>query len=332
MKFLFRAAILCVLCTACTTGWQGEQRDFRQDMRNFVQAISACAKNVDPDFIIIPQNGHELLTTSGGVDGTPAAEYISAVTGIGREDLFYGYDADNKPTPPEDTAAMLGFMDLAEGMGVEVLVTDYCSSETNMADSYQQNNVNHRFISFAADSRDLDTIPAYPPVPYGANSSSITKLSEAKNFLYLLDPSHYSTKADYLGAIDRTNYDVIIMDLFFEDGDGNIVALTPADLAALRTKENNGSRLLICYMSIGEAEDYRFYWQDSWKRNPPEWLAGENSAWKGNFKVEYWNTGWQSIIYGSNSAYLGMIMAAGFDGVYLDLIDAYEYFEDALDL
>lgn len=33
-------------------------------------------------------------------------------------------------------------------------------------------------------------------------------------------------------------------------------------------------------MSIGEAEDYRFYWQNTWKNNKPDWLLTENPQWK----------------------------------------------------
>jgi len=49
--------------------------------------------------------------------------------------------------------------------------------------------------------------------------------------------------------------------------------------------------------------------------------ADENPDWPGNYK--YWNPDWQTVIYGN----LGKILAAGFDGVYLDLIDAFEIFE-----
>ena len=332
MKYLFRGAALAMILSACTIGWQGDARDFRQDMRDFVKEISNYAKAQDSDFIIIPQNGHELLTEDGNADGTPAEDYITAIDGVGREDLFYGYDADDRPTPEADNIAMLDFMDLAEAQGVEVLVTDYCSTHSYMDNSYTQ-NASHGFISFAADSRDLDTIPDYPPDPQSVHPDNVTTLAEAENFLYLLDPSSYTTKADYLNAINKTNYDLVIMDLFFEDGDGNAAALDSDDLALLKTKhDGGGSRLLICYMSIGEAEDYRFYWQEDWDRNPPEWIAVENPLWRGNYKVEYWNTDWQAMIYGSDSAYLDMIIAAGFDGVYLDIIDAYEFFEDAVGL
>ncbi len=80
-------------------------------------------------------------------------------------------------------------------------------------------------------------------------------------------------------------------------------------------------------MSIGEAEDYRYYWNTSWTSNPPDWLAAENPDWPGNFKVQYWHQDWQDIIFGNNNSYSKKIIDAGFDGVYLDIIDAFEFFE-----
>jgi len=56
-------------------------------------------------------------------------------------------------------------------------------------------------------------------------------------------------------------------------------------------------------------------------------LDAENPDWEGNYKVKYWNTGWQSIIYGNENAYLTKVVDANFDGVYLDIIDAFEYYE-----
>jgi cysteinyl-tRNA synthetase len=80
-------------------------------------------------------------------------------------------------------------------------------------------------------------------------------------------------------------------------------------------------------MSIGESEDYRYYWQASWNTAKPEWMNAENPDWPGNFKVKYWHTEWQSIIYGNDGSYLKKILDAGFDGVYLDIIDAFEFYE-----
>jgi len=78
--------------------------------------------------------------------------------------------------------------------------------------------------------------------------------------------------------------------------------------------------------SIGEAEDYRTYWQPGWTSSPPDWLTAENPDWSGNYLVRYWDPSWQGIVF----AELAAIVAAGFDGVYLDKIDAYESFETDL--
>jgi cysteinyl-tRNA synthetase, unknown class len=105
-------------------------------------------------------------------------------------------------------------------------------------------------------------------------------------------------------------------------------AFTLADIEQLKTKQNGGQRLVVCYLSIGEAEDYRYYWQEAWSSSHPDWLELENPNWEGNYKVQYWAQGWQEIIFGNDSSYLKRIVAAEFDGVYLDIVDAFEYFED----
>jgi cysteinyl-tRNA synthetase len=297
-------------------------RDYRQDMRNFVQGISGYAKGIAPTFIVIPQNGHELLTKDGEETGPPASVYLDAIDGIGREDLFYGYSSDNKPTPEDETTYMVAFLDVAEKAGVEVLVTDYCWIESFMDDSYSRSAAKG-YISFAADHRELDNLPVYPSLLFGENSSDITTLGDAQNFLYLINPGSFPSKANFLDEVRGTNYDAIIIDLFFDELD----ELTFAEVASLKVKSNGGSRLVISYMSIGEAEDYRFYWQMDWNSSPPAWMERENPDWPGNFKVRYWEEDWQDIIYGHDDSYLNKILDAGFDGVYLDIIDAYEYFE-----
>ena len=77
-------------------------------------------------------------------------------------------------------------------------------------------------------------------------------------------------------------------------------------------------------MSIGEAEDYRFYWLREWDGNEPSWLELENPDWPGNYKVRYWDQDWWPILF----QYADRVVASGFDGVYLDILDAYEHFAD----
>jgi len=301
----------------------GEVSDYRQDMRTFVQGISDYAKDIQDNFVIIPQNGHELLTENGEETGTHATEYLEAIDGVGREDLFYGYTDDNVATPAADRNYMLAFMNIAEANGVEVMITDYCSTPAYMYNSYDQCYI-RSYISFAADHRELDNIPEFPPDPYWANYFDIGSLAEAWNFLYLLNTDSFSDRDDFLNDLQGTNYDILLIDAFYD----GLEALTADEIESLKTKANGGARLVIAYMSIGEAENYRFYWQSGWNTTPPSWLAEENPDWPGNYKVRFWEKSWQDIIYGNDNSYLKKILDAGFDGVYLDIIDAYEFFED----
>ena len=292
-------------------------------MRDLIQAISQKAKAIHPSFVIIPQNGHELLTDNGESTGTLVFDYLNALDGIGREDLYYGYTGDNIPTPEPETNDMLQFLDLAENSGIEVMVTDYCWTISYVNDSYAR-NTGKGYISFAASHRELDNIPEYPEQPYRVNSDPIHTLDQARNFLYLLNAEPFFTRKSFLDALRSTNHDLVIIDLFYQDEE----AFSAGEIESLKTKSNGGHRLVIAYMSIGEAENYRYYWKDEWNDNLPEWIEEENDEWPGNYVVRYWDENWQKIIYKEDSSYLDGIMNAGFDGVYLDRIDAYEYFEN----
>ena len=127
-------------------------------------------------------------------------------------------------------------------------------------------------------------------------------------------------------AIAASGFDLAVVD-YSADGSAES-AFSPGTLDMMKRKPDGSRRIVLAYMSIGEAEDYRFYWQEDWSRNPPSWLDAENPDWPGNYKVRYWDPTWQSLIFGSPDAYLDHILDAGFDGVYLDIIDAFEYYED----
>lgn len=296
--------------------------DYRLEMRSFITDLGIYARDINSSFIIIPQNGQELITDTGNGDGNPMADYLAVIDATGREDMFYGYNNDDEATPDEEMLHLLDLCLLCEQYGVEVLATDYCSAQSKVDDSYALNEQNG-FISFAADERDLNNIPDYPASPYNENNNDIISVSDAQNFLYLINSENYNNKQEFIDAVAQTNYDAVIIDLYYNDD-----SFTPAEIERLKTKPNGGSRLVFCYMSIGEAEDYRYYWQSGWEVGNPDWLNAENPYWAGNYKVNYWDSEWQSIIFGNQESYLKKILDVGFDGVYLDIVDAFEYFEE----
>jgi len=345
MKNLRMLWVLAILVVSTTLGrasgpqeedaWS-EPKDpivYKQRMRDLVIALSRHARAYDPGFILIPQNGNELLTVDGKLSASPALDYIRAIDGIGREDLFYGYTADNRETPPEAIRYMLPYLGLALENGLTVMVIDYCWQRPKIDESYRRNR-EERFISFAAPRRNLTVIPAYPDPVFAEHPGDVRSLADARNFLFLINPEAFADKERFLSALRRTDYDLIVIDAFV-DGSRGPEWLEAEDIESLKRKAGGGRRLVICYLSIGEAEDYRYYWDRNWDRNrdgrpgpgAPQWLSGENPNWRGNYKVRYWDAGWQAILFGSEESYLDQILSRGFDGAYLDIIDAFEYFE-----
>jgi cysteinyl-tRNA synthetase, unknown class len=161
---------------------------------------------------------------------------------------------------------------------------------------------------------------AAAPAPQGQSGAQSGRRADIASWAYQIA----EVDADAIAAL---NVDLAVID-YASDGDEE-TAFKPADLARMKQRPDGGSKKIACYMSIGEAEDYRYYWKDSWKPGKsPAWLDALNPDWPGNFKVRYWDPQWQALILGSPQSYLDKILAAGFDGVYLDIIDAFEYWRD----
>jgi cysteinyl-tRNA synthetase, unknown class len=147
--------------------------------------------------------------------------------------------------------------------------------------------------------------------------------SEVNDFLYQLQ------NFDFVKA-GNSRFDLVITD-YSEDGH-EATRFKPEQIEGLKHSPGGAKRVL-AYMSTGEAETYRWYWQNSWDANldgipdrgAPSWLGKSNPEWLDNYKVRFWDPDWQRIIYGTPDSYLDKIIADGYDGVYLDIIDAYEY-------
>ncbi len=139
-------------------------------------------------------------------------------------------------------------------------------------------------------------------------------LKNVQTWLYHLGEVTPGRRAE----IARSNADLVVID--FANGDQ--IPYAPAQIDALRG--GDADRLIVSYLSIGEAEDYRAYWHDSWADTPPAFLADANPEWQDNFKVAYWNPAWQDIVFDQ----IDQIIAGGFNGLYLDIIDAYFYWEE----
>lgn len=157
-------------------------------------------------------------------------------------------------------------------------------------------------------------------------TSTAQAVPEPATFAYVLQADLLApSAAAAVRKLTASGRDWIVLDVAYMGGRD----WTAAEIARIRAGRAN--RKVIAYLSIGEAEDYRPYWNAAWDadRNgipdaaAPAWLLGENPDWPGNYLVKYWYADWQRLILQA----LDRILSAGFDGIYLDIVDGFEHFE-----
>lgn len=301
--FMILTAIL-----ACSKEKRSEKAALK--MQEFVMNIANYARGFNPNFIIIPQNGIELAFNNIDPNNGRNSAYMNSINGLGVEALFYN------GTYALDGERLLMLQQLKTLK--KILVSEFVSDQNKIADAFSK-NYNEGFIAFVRNNNNYhyklipDTVP-------NENANHITNLSLAQNYLYLISTDNYSSKQEMINAIAATNFDVVIIDLFF-----NGIEFTSSEINQLKTKANGGQRLVISYINIGAAEKFRYYWKKNWGLHHPLWLKRKYEGYDDEFWVKFWKKEWQEIIFGNDNSYMKKIINAGFDGAYLDNVEAYYF-------
>ncbi|MFT5779825.1 MAG: cysteinyl-tRNA synthetase [Crocinitomicaceae bacterium] len=308
MKNLIGILIVGLLISSCSKEKRSEKA--AEKMREFVIELSDYTKSQDPNFLVIPQNGIELcFNFEDPADGL-SSSYLSAIDGVGIEELYF-----NAGTVADD-----GRIEMARQIKATkpVLVADFANPNSQVTSSFNLNDA-EGFMAFPRSSTGYD-YQLIPDSVHNENSDNIVSLSQAQNYLYLISTSNFATKAAFLSAIAATNFDVVLIDLFYED-----TQLTLSEVNSLKTKANGGQRLVIAYMNVGAAESYRYYWQDDWKLHKPRWLKKPYDGYEDEIWVKFWKKDWKEVIYGNDDSYTKRIINSGFDGAYLDNVEVYYF-------
>jgi cysteinyl-tRNA synthetase len=170
------------------------------------------------------------------------------------------------------------------------------------------------------------TVSTHGPTNAEGNARK-NPFADAKSWAYQLKNLTAAQRA----RIAASNFDVVVVDYAEssdEQAETDELPLTRAQVAEMQTKPDGSKRAVIAYLSIGESENYRYYWKPEWNTKPPAWQGAESKEWKNNFLVRYWDKNWQNIIFGGPNSYADRILAAGFDGFYIDRADSYYQFGD----
>ena len=135
----------------------------------------------------------------------------------------------------------------------------------------------------------------------------------------------YQLRLIRFAEVTASPLDLVVIDHALSAGRRFIHEFSPEQIAQAKVKPDGSRRIVLAYLSVGEAERYRFYWHQDWydASKQPSWLAAMNTVWDGNYLVRFWEPDWQRLIFGSPDSYLQRIKTAGFDGIYIDRADAF---------
>lgn len=308
----------------------------RQLMREVVIALADYCRKRNPNFIIVARNAPELLIKEQreadweaardpqgwaadryGPMGTVDSAYLKAIDGMLIDSLSYGHDHYDQPTRASDAALLRAAADVIASGGRRGLLIEYCKDPKHRAEAAQTALKAHLLPYFDGEGdKSLSHIPAGPPA--GENPLHVTQLAKVQNFLPLMSSAGFARRDQWINAILDTNYDLLLVDPFFR-GD----SLTIQDVKALKFKRLGSQRLFLAPLPVGIATPDRFYWQKGWAAGSPEFLAANDPDQTGRFFTYYWTNAWKQVL----GKYVTGLCDLGIDGVVLDGIDAYEYFE-----
>jgi cysteinyl-tRNA synthetase, unknown class len=179
---------------------------------------------------------------------------------------------------------------------------------------------------------DGDSSPTDVDTGSAPETSTVLNGVEISNFMYQLQELYDTDRVDEL---DATQYDMLVVEPGFNFSE--FPYDTDYMVSQLKTKPNGDERIVLAYIDIGQAEDYRDYWltqetdpAENWQAptlgNPgyPDFIVSTDpDGWAGNYPVAYWSPGWKDL-WLETDGIIERIADYGFDGIYLDWVEAYD--------
>jgi len=191
-----------------------------------------------------------------------------------------------------------------------------------------------------------DTGPNETPTPSTAptGATELLSLSQVRYWAYQIQDLSEPGAVDKLAS---SHYDMLVLEPTRTDWSSDDRHFdTKGMVSQLRdSKASDGvhRKLVIAYIDIGEAEDWRWYWtwSEEWpygEPHPADWpdyiLTHDPDGWEGCYPVAYWDEEWKDIViygrnqdsspYGDYNSIIDEVIKDGFDGIYLDWVEAFE--------
>ncbi|WNJ98311.1 hypothetical protein L2D14_10540 [Thalassospiraceae bacterium LMO-JJ14] len=305
--------------------------DHREEMRSFIQRISTYARQQKRNFMVVARDAEELIIKRDLQDEniiSPARTFMRSVDAVLYDGVFLGYKAVGEAPPPEIQQQYLSSIERAKKAGLPVLTIDYATDPKSIDAVYKAANQRGLVAAVVPGSTsDLTAVPRYPRRPNRENPNNILAMNNVRNFLYLSDPAAFGRQDEFALKIHGTNFDLVIVDPF-----SGREPLSKSAVETLKYKKLGARRLVFARMDIGTAASYRFYWQNGWGEGSPGFIANPFPGDPDRYFVEYWNPGWQDLMFGNPQSFLYGLIAQGYDGVLLEGMRNYLVFEGNVEI
>ncbi|MCB1517473.1 MAG: endo alpha-1,4 polygalactosaminidase [Hyphomicrobiaceae bacterium] len=136
---------------------KNDEKDAAQRMIDFIVDLTAHARETNPDFFVILQNGEFIIDALEGTDNARKSALLDAIGAIAVEDTYFigGKDENNGLHPDKDKIHVLqhDFLD----NGIPVFAVDYLNNQSKQ-DKFEQLAIGDGFIPYAAPTRELDVM------------------------------------------------------------------------------------------------------------------------------------------------------------------------------
>jgi cysteinyl-tRNA synthetase len=255
-------------------------------------------------------------------------------------------DAQGSVYPPPDTIRSFALMPpgwhsfvwtglsaTAPGTALDCIAGDYAIAYRLQSDQTYQ-----RYVPGRTDLSNMGAVDRYDSLLVlitadGARCEGMLVHSsqEARrlNLRWVKSWAYQIQGLDEEGAVDAladSDYDLIVV-----EPTRSVEGSEEFDTAGMVARLHDEGKLVLAYLDVGEAEDYRTYWAEGWVApsadgpGEPDFLITVDPAgWSGDYPVAFWDERWKDIVIYDDGSLLDMVLDDGFDGVYLDWIEAYQ--------
>lgn len=257
-----------------------------------------------------------------GIQRPPVPQPLGPFSLDPAEELRRSVEVKRLAERAERQRRMIYALNAMREFGLRTLSIENCRGRKEV-DSANRAADRDRVLSYAASGNaKLDIVPKGHP--RAENAAPVTTITASRTWLPLLRGDRFGTKAEWLMALQKTNHDMLLIDVAHRGAD----PVTAYEVSQLKFKELGAPRLVMAVLPIGKAYDWRWYWRKGWEAGDPPFLFAPDPADPGSFITDLGNPQWKELL----GKTLAAILDAGFDGIVLDDVDTYLWFEDLMPL